>query len=148
MIGTLRAALRLLGLVALQLVLCPVRVLLGMFGCIAVFAGAVGTVVWSIQLVVWLLGGDGGGGPLSAPLMVLACAAALPAGMQLLILAERTGHHQHEAPEAGEPAYNDDDVEVVYPDEIYEPWESTPFNPAGTIRIVFDHDTWYADRAA
>ena len=149
MIGTLRAALRLLGLVALQLVLWPVRMLLGMFGCIAAFAGAVGTVVWTVQLVVWLLGGDGGGGPLSPPLMVLACAAAVPAGMQLLILAERTAHHQHEAPEAGEAAYNDDDdVEVVYPDEIYEPWESTPFNPSGTIRIVFDHDTWYADRAA
>ena len=81
MTANLRATLRLLGLVVLQLVLLPVRMLLGMFGCIAVFAGAVGTVVWSIQLVVWLLGGEDGGGPLSPPLMVLACAAAVPAGI-------------------------------------------------------------------
>jgi hypothetical protein len=80
--------------------------------------------------------------------MVLACAAAVPTGIWLHTLADDlAARHHNQTFQTTEPVY-DDDVEVVYPDEIYEPWESTPYNPAGTIRITFDHDTWYADRAA
>jgi len=104
---------------------------------------------WSVLLVVWLLGGGNGGGPLSPPLMVLACAAAVPTGIWLHTLADDLAAcHHNPTFQTTEPVCEDSDVEVVYPDEIYEPWESTPHNPAGTIRITFDHDTWYADRAA
>jgi hypothetical protein len=63
-----------------------------------------------------------------------------------------TGSRKHsvfpEPFQTTDPVHADGDIEVVYPDEIYEPWESIPYNSAGTTRITFDHDTWYADRAA
>ncbi|MGO9976059.1 MAG: hypothetical protein ACLP01_25305 [Solirubrobacteraceae bacterium] len=147
MTAKLRATPRLLGRLALELAVLPLRLLVRLSARLAVGVGAIGAVVWSVQLVLWLLGDGNGGGPLSPPLMVLACAAAVPAGIWLHTLADDlAARHHNQTFQTTKPAY--DDVDVVYPDEIYEPWESTPYNPAGTIRITLDHDTWHADRAA
>ncbi len=150
MTAKLYAALLLLSHVALELAVLPLRLLLRLSARLAVGVGAIGFVVWSVQLVVWLLGAGNGGGPLSPPLMLLACAAAVPTGIWLHKLADDlAARHQNQTFQTAEPVYNDDDdVEVVHPDAIYEPWESTPHNPAGTIRITFENDTWYAHHAA
>ena len=149
MIAQLHAAARLRGHLALELAILPLRLALRLSARLAVGVGTIGAVMWSVQLVVWLLGAGNGGGPLAPPMMVLVCAAAVPTGMWLHTLADDlAARHHNRTFQTSEPVHNDGDVEVVYPDAIYEPWENARYNPAGTLRITLDHDTWYADRAA
>lgn len=74
-------------LVVANVALLPIRLCAGLAGGLLVFAGLVGLPVWVVQLVISTAGGGAGGGPLSPWQMCALLAAAIPAGVALLQIA-------------------------------------------------------------
>lgn len=74
-------------LLALELVLLPVRLLVTLLGGLLVVGGLVGLPAWLVQLMISLAGGKGGGGPLPAWEMCALLVVAVPVGIALIDLA-------------------------------------------------------------
>ncbi len=72
---------------ALAIVLEPVQVVAGAAGATLAFVGMIGTPLWAIGTVLWLLGGSTHGDPLPPGAMILLLAGAIPAGAVLLTFA-------------------------------------------------------------
>jgi hypothetical protein len=67
--------------------LLPIRLCAALVGGVLALAGLVGVPVWLVQLVISAAGGGDGGGPLSPWEMCGLLAAAIPAGLALLLMA-------------------------------------------------------------
>lgn len=68
-------------------ILLPFRIVLGAVAVLAVLAGGLGVIAWTIQLII----GGSGGGPLPPGVMWLACLGAALAGLAMLIMSGPTG---------------------------------------------------------
>jgi hypothetical protein len=71
-------------LLALELVLLPVRVAASLLGGLLLISGLFGLPAWLIQLTISLAGGKDGGGPLAPWEMCAMLAVAVPVGIALI----------------------------------------------------------------
>jgi hypothetical protein len=101
---------------ALTVALAPLRLLARLAfaaGALLMLAGAVVTPLWGIQVIISLLGGGDGGGPLPAWEMTLLLLAAIPAGFLLICISglvgpdSSSGHDRHNARRAGREEHRD-----------------------------------------
>jgi hypothetical protein len=83
--------LSLLVLGAVAVGLLPLRLAARLLGGLLLAVAIIGVPAWLIQLLISLLGGRGGGGPLPAGVMVALLAMAAPAGILLLHVASVPG---------------------------------------------------------
>ena len=74
-------------LVVANVALLPVRLCAALVGGVLLFAGLLGLPVWLVQFAISTAGGGDGGGPLSPWEMCGLLAAAIPAGLGLLQIA-------------------------------------------------------------
>jgi DnaJ domain len=87
---------------ALTVALAPLRLLARLAfgaGALLMLAGAVVAPLWGIQVVISLLGGGDGGGPLPAWEMTLLLLAAIPAGLLLLCISGLLGPDSSSEPD-------------------------------------------------
>jgi len=89
-------------LIVLELVLLPARLVAMLVGAVLVTVGLLGVPVWLIQLLISIAGGSHGAGPLPAWEMCVVLAAAVPAGVGVLELANL--HRSSESVGALSPA--------------------------------------------
>ncbi len=78
-------------LVLVELALFPVRLVGMLLGAVLLIVGLLGLPVWLVQLVASIAGGSQGAGPLPAWEMCLLLAAAVPAGLVMLLVANPDG---------------------------------------------------------
>jgi hypothetical protein len=101
---------------ALTVALAPLRLLARLAfaaGALLMLAGAIVAPLWGIQVIISLLGGGDGGGPLPAWEMTLLLLAAIPAGFLLLCISGLLGpdssseHDRHDARRVGRQEHRD-----------------------------------------
>jgi hypothetical protein len=98
-------------IVAVELVLLPLRLAAMLSGGGLLIAGMLGLPAWLIQLAISQTDGRGGGGPLPAWEMCLLLAVAVPAGIALIELATLGTNEEPES--SGEPRWPIEETAIV-----------------------------------